>query len=397
LQFEPIIQKEQRHSRFLLGLAYCVIHASGLFAFLTFGMATNGLEFFYFYPRDAETILQPSTLHTMMWLGTAAFSIFSLIVLRRFRAEAAQEKMSGLSFLTVIRVASISFALPIVSGFPDLVPFWWIGAAALTLCWLGLGSGIASIFGNQRQLVKSFLASLLGIAAIVEIWSLGHWLYEGVAPSVTFGSVGSDLEMNLAYANYWLFPAVFTAAWLSPIWAYVVCWGYFLEPLVGAGVFYVAAVSLVLSNIGRRRASVQTVFATTDPIHLRLLPQPCPAEPVPVDAVSAHLSGGLQRSSFANSHTSRGVEISVAWPFCYEALEVSKPEEFVYVPALASMLIVLKVILDVASGCWSCEGYVPSISSARLLSLKGVSGGVSLKGGIIGLVGPEQDLSLGFP
>jgi hypothetical protein len=55
----------------------------------------------------------------------------------------------------------------------------------------------------------------------VEIWSLIHWLYEGVAPNVTFGSVGSDLEMNLAYANSWLFPAVFAAGWLSPIWIYI--------------------------------------------------------------------------------------------------------------------------------------------------------------------------------
>jgi ABC-type phosphate transport system permease subunit len=38
---------------------------------------------------------------------------------------------------------------------------------------------------------------------------------------------------------------------------------YFLEPLLGASVFYVAAVSSALSNIGRRRASVQAVFATT--------------------------------------------------------------------------------------------------------------------------------------
>jgi hypothetical protein len=184
-------------------------------------MATNGLEFFYFYPREAETILQPSSLHTMVWLGTAAFSIFGLIVLRRFRAQAAQERMSRLSLLTVILAASISFALPVVSGFPDLVPFWWVGAVAVAFCWLGLGSGIASVLGDVRQLTKSFFASLLGVAAIVEIWSLIHWLYEGVAPNVTFGSVGSDLEMNLSYSNYWLFLAVFAAAWLSPIWIYI--------------------------------------------------------------------------------------------------------------------------------------------------------------------------------
>jgi hypothetical protein len=184
-------------------------------------MATNRLEFFYFYPREAETILQPFTLHTMMWLGTATLSIFGLIVLRRFRAAAGQEMMSHLSLLTVILATSISFTLPVVSGFLDLVPFWWAGAAAVAFCWLALGSGIASLLGDVRQLVKLFFASLLGIGAIVEIWSLGHWLYEGAAPSVTFGSVGSDFEMNLAYANSWFFPAIFGAAWLSPIWVYI--------------------------------------------------------------------------------------------------------------------------------------------------------------------------------
>jgi hypothetical protein len=136
----------------------------------------------------------------MMWLGTAAFSIFGLILLR-FRAEATQVRMNRLWLPSAILAASISFALLRVLGFPDLVPFWWVGAAAVAFCWVGFGFGIASVFGDVRQLVKSFFASLLGIAAIVEIWSLGHWLYEGVAPSVTFGSVGSDLEMNLAYAN----------------------------------------------------------------------------------------------------------------------------------------------------------------------------------------------------
>jgi hypothetical protein len=105
---------------------------------------------------------------------------------------------------------------------PDLVPFWWTGAAAVAFSWLGLRSGIPFVFGDSHQLVKSLFASLLGIGAIVEIWSLSHWLYEGVASSVTFGSVGSDLEMNLAYANSWLFLAIFAAGWLSPIWIYVV-------------------------------------------------------------------------------------------------------------------------------------------------------------------------------
>jgi hypothetical protein len=60
-----------------------------------------------------------------MWLGTAAFSIFGLIVLRRFRAEAAQERMSRLLLLKVISSASISFPLG-GSVFPDLARFWWI-------------------------------------------------------------------------------------------------------------------------------------------------------------------------------------------------------------------------------------------------------------------------------
>jgi hypothetical protein len=84
-----------------------------------------------------------------------------------------------------------------------------------------VGERIASVFGDPHQPVKSFFGSLLGVAAIVEIWSLSHWLYEGVAPTVTFGSVSSDLEMNLAYANSWLFPALIAAAWVSPIWIYI--------------------------------------------------------------------------------------------------------------------------------------------------------------------------------
>lgn len=221
MQIEPSLREEGDISQYLSGLAYCVVHASALYAFLTFGMATNGLEFFYFYPREAQTILQPFTLHAMMWLGTAAFSAFGLIVLGT-RAKATRERVSRWRLLAVILAASISLTLLGVLLFPDLLSFWWIGTAAVAICWLGFGSGIVLVFGDRHKLVKSFFASLLGIGAIVEIWSLGHWLYAGVAPSATFGSVGSDLEMNLAYANSWLFPAIFTAAWLSPIWIYIV-------------------------------------------------------------------------------------------------------------------------------------------------------------------------------
>jgi len=185
------------------------------------GAEKRSPEFFYFYPREAQTLLQPFTVYAMVWLGTAAFSVFGLTMLGT-RTKATRGRVSPRRLLVAILAAMISLTLLGVLVFQDLAPFWWIGAAAVAICSLGFGSGIASVFGDVRQLAKSFFASLLGIGAIVEIWSLGHWLYEGVAPSVIFGSVGSDLEMNLAYANSWLSPVVFTATWLSPIWICVV-------------------------------------------------------------------------------------------------------------------------------------------------------------------------------
>jgi len=53
----------------------------------------------------------------------------------------------------------------------------------------------------------------------VRIRSLGHWLYASVAPDAIWGKARADFEMNLTYANAWLFPIIFTVAWLPPIWS----------------------------------------------------------------------------------------------------------------------------------------------------------------------------------
>jgi hypothetical protein len=183
-------------------------------------MATNGLEFFYFYSREAQTILQPFTLHAMVWLATAVFSVLGLITLGLLARNTREDGIRW-SLLAAILGASITLTVLGVLFLPDLIPFWWIGTAAVGICWLGFGSSIVRIIGDRLLLLKAFFASLLAIGAILEIWSLGHWLYAGVAPGTTLGKVGADLEMNLAYANSWMFPALFLAAWLSPIWTYI--------------------------------------------------------------------------------------------------------------------------------------------------------------------------------
>jgi hypothetical protein len=123
----------------------------------------------------------------------------------------------------VILGASIALILILVEAilFQYPVPFWWIGTAAVGICWLGFGDGIAQIIGGRRKLILTFLASLLGIGAIVEIWSLSHWLYSGFVPFAGYEKTWPDLEMNLTYAWSSLFPAIFLATWLSPIWAFI--------------------------------------------------------------------------------------------------------------------------------------------------------------------------------
>ena len=183
-------------------------------------MATNGLEFFYFYPREAQTILRPFTLTAMVWLGTAMFSVFGLAAIG-FGDVGSPEKGNRRRRMGLILGASILLTLMLVLASPNLVPFWLIGTVALGICWLGFGFRVAQVVGGRRELLKVFFASLLGIGAILETWSLGHWLRSGVVPSVAFRNVGAGLEMNLTYAASLLFPVVFVAAWLSPLWAYV--------------------------------------------------------------------------------------------------------------------------------------------------------------------------------
>ena len=184
-------------------------------------MATNGLEFFYFYPRGAQTVLRPYAMHAMVWLGTAVFLVLGLIILD-FRVNGAQRV--GFRKYGIVALAGVLVSVAVIGalGASYTVPFWWIGTGAVVLSWFGLGSGIARVIGDRRQLVSSFLASLFGVGAVVEIWSLSHWLYSGFVPLAAYAKTWPDLEMNLTYAWSSLFPAIFLATWLSPIWAFIV-------------------------------------------------------------------------------------------------------------------------------------------------------------------------------
>jgi len=185
-------------------------------------MAANGVEFFYFYPREAQTILRPFSLLAIVWLVAAGFSVLGLITLG-LRTDRAGRRVTRKQLWAVILGASIALILVLVEAillqYP--VPFWWIGTIAVGICWLGFGDGVVQIIGGRRKLIWAFLASLLGIGAVVEIWSLSHWLYSGFVPLAGYEKTWPDLEMNLTYAWSSLFPAIFLATWLSPIWAFI--------------------------------------------------------------------------------------------------------------------------------------------------------------------------------
>jgi hypothetical protein len=223
LQIEPVLSRRGTSFRAFSAVAYGVVHGSALYVFLTFAMAVNGVEFFYFYPREAQTILRPFSLLAIVWLVAAGFSVLGLISLG-LRADRAGRRVTRRQLWAVILGASIALILILVEAilFQYPVPFWWIGTVAVGICWLGFGDGVAQIIGGRRKLIWAFLASLLGIGAIVEIWSLSHWLYSGFVPLAGYDKTWPDLEMNLTYAWSSLFPAIFLATWLSPIWAFIV-------------------------------------------------------------------------------------------------------------------------------------------------------------------------------
>jgi hypothetical protein len=223
LQTEPVLSIKGLSFRAFSAIAYGVVHGSALYVFLTFAMAADGVEFFYFYPREAQTILRPFSLLAIALLVAAGFSLLGLITLG-LRADRAGRRVTRRQLWTVILGASIALILILVEAilFQYPVPFWWIGTVAVGICWLGFGDGVAQIIGGRRKLIWAFLASLLGIGAIVEIWSLGHWFYSGFVPLAGYGKTWPDLEMNLTYAWSSLFPAIFLATWLSPIWAFIV-------------------------------------------------------------------------------------------------------------------------------------------------------------------------------
>jgi hypothetical protein len=223
LQIEPVLSGRGTSFRAFSAVAYGVVHGSALYVFLTFMMAASGVEFFYFYPREAQTMLRPFSLLAIVWLVAAGFSVLGLITLG-LRTDRAGRRVTRRQLWAVILGASIALILILVEAilFQYPVPFWWIGTVAVVMCWLGFGDGVAQIIGGRRKLIWAFLASLLGIGAIVEIWSLSHWLYSGFVPLAGYGKTWPDLEMNLTYAWSSLFPAVFLATWLSPIWAFIV-------------------------------------------------------------------------------------------------------------------------------------------------------------------------------
>ncbi len=207
-------------SRYESGLAYAVVHVSAVYTFLTLAMATNGLGFFYFYPREAQTTLHPYTLQAIVWLGAAVFIVLGLII---FDFRVNDVRHSGFRKYAIVALATVLTSLAVIVTLvaSDLVPFWLIGTGAVVACWLGLGSGILHVIGGRRQLASIFLASLLGVGAVVETWSLSHWLYSGFVPLAGYEKAWPDLEMNLTYAWSWSFPAIFLATWLSPIWAFL--------------------------------------------------------------------------------------------------------------------------------------------------------------------------------
>jgi hypothetical protein len=222
LQIEPVLSTRGLGFRAFSAIAYGVVHGSALYVFLTFAMAASGVEFFYYYPREAQTILRPFNLLAIVWLVATGFSVLGLIVLG-LRADRAGGRVTRRQLWAVILGASIALILILVEVilFQYPVPFWWIGTAAVGICWLGFGDGVAQIIGGRSKLIWAFLASLLGIGAIVEIWSLSHWLYSGFVPLAGYEKTWPDLEMNLTYAWSSLFPAIFLATWLSPIWAFI--------------------------------------------------------------------------------------------------------------------------------------------------------------------------------
>jgi hypothetical protein len=223
LQTEPALSRRGLSFRAFSAIAYGVVHGSALYVFLTFAMGVNGVEFFYFYPQEAQTMLRPFGLLAIVWLAAAGFSVLGLITLG-LRTDRAGRRVTRRQLWAVILGASIALILILVEAilFQYPVPFWWMGTVAVGICWLGFGDGIVQIIGGRRKLIWAFLASLLGIGAIVEIWSLSHWLYSGFIPLAGYGKTWPDLEMNLTYAWSSLFPAIFLATWLSPIWAFIV-------------------------------------------------------------------------------------------------------------------------------------------------------------------------------
>jgi hypothetical protein len=126
--------------------------------------------------------------------------------------------------------------------------------------------GVLSLVRERGSSYKVYLLSWMLIAGLgtffavtlqTEIWRIWYvqpfWLLGGAGVSTLLGTRNASKPASTLGFEAKTAAIIFIAGVAV----------YFLEPLLGAIVFYVAAASPVLFSIGRRRASVQTVFATT--------------------------------------------------------------------------------------------------------------------------------------
>jgi hypothetical protein len=162
------------------------------------------------------------------------------------------------------------FSAPLVSQSMVLNPFgviedsfriWasFLNPLLAVLVVIGALSLVREKSSSYRTIILSWMlvtgvGTFFAVTLQTEIWRIWY-----VQPLWLLGGAGVGSLQGTRSASS---PAGFEAKTAAIIFIAGVA-VYFLEPLLGAGVFYVAAVSPVLSNVGRSRASVQSVFATT--------------------------------------------------------------------------------------------------------------------------------------
>jgi TM2 domain-containing membrane protein YozV len=162
------------------------------------------------------------------------------------------------------------FSAPLVSQSVVLSPFgviedsfriWasFLNPLLAVLVAIGALSLLRERSSSYRTIILSWMlvsgvGTFFAVTLQTEVWRIWY-----VQPLWLLGGAGVGSLLGTRNASN---PARFEAKTAAIIFIAGVA-VYFLEPLLGVGVFYVAAVSPVLSNIGRPRQNIQTVFATT--------------------------------------------------------------------------------------------------------------------------------------